>query len=291
MPTPRTRCARSGANAAQRPKAPSTWTQAPASCAWAAICSMGSNAPVFTLPAWAQTIVGPEIVGSASARIRPWPSAGTRTTRCLPSPSRPRLFNSDGWTSSPTMTVTGGASKSPFSSTSHPARASTAWRAAASAVRLAIVPPVTKPATVVDGRPKSSTSQRCATCSSVAATGEAVKAPAFWSHAVASQSAATATGCEPPMTNPKNLGPAVAMVAGEPASSSNAITRSGSEGPAGSASSKRSRPMSASTSGATLRSGSSLRYRSARSAVVRSRSSFMSAPQSTGAVESSCAIR
>ena len=44
--------------------------------------------------------------------------------------------------------------------------------AAASAVRLAIVPPVTKPATDVDGRPRSSTSQRCATCSSVAATGK-----------------------------------------------------------------------------------------------------------------------
>ena len=126
-------------------------------------------------------------------------------------------------------------------------------------MRLAIVAPVTKPATVVEGRPKSSTSQRCATCSSVAATGEAVKAPAFWSHAAASQSAATATGCDPPMTKPKNLGPAEAMVAGEPTSSSSAITRSGSEGWSGSGSSKRSSPMSASASGATRRSGSSRR--------------------------------
>ena len=168
-------------------------------------------------------------------------------------------FTSDGCTSSPTITVTGGAPLRPRSSTSHPTRASTACRAAASAVRLATVAPVTKPATVVGGRPKSSTSQRCVTCSSLAATGEAVKAPPFWSHAAASQSAATATGCDPPMTKPKNLGPADAIVAGEPASSSRAITRSGSSGPSGSASSKRSRPASASTSGLTARSGNSCR--------------------------------
>ena len=124
---------------------------------------------------------------------------------------------------------------------------------------LAIVPPVTKPATVVSGRPKRSISQRCATCSSTAATGDAVKAPAFWSHAVASQAAATVTGCEPPMTKPKNLGPADAIVAGEPASSRSAMTRSGSSGCSGSRSSKRSSAARASGSGATLRSGSPLR--------------------------------
>ena len=73
---PRTRCARSGAAAAQRPKAPSTWTQAPAAWAGRQISPTGSKAPVFTLPACTQTIVGPEIAGSASARIRPWPSTG-----------------------------------------------------------------------------------------------------------------------------------------------------------------------------------------------------------------------
>ena len=86
-----------------------------------------------------------------------------------------------------------------------------------------------------------------------------MNAPAFWSHAVASQLAATATGSDPPMTKPKNRGPAEAMVAGEPASSSSAITLSGSDGPSGSCSSNRSSPMIASTSGATPRSGSSRR--------------------------------
>ena len=80
---------------------------------------------------------------------------------------------------------------------------------------------------------------------------------AFWSQAAASQFAATATGNEPPITKPKNLGPAVATVAGDPASSSRAMTRSGSSGPSGSGSSKRSSPASASASGATRRSGSS----------------------------------
>ncbi len=85
---------------------------------------------------------------------------------------------------------------------------------------------MTNPATVVCGRPKRSTSHRCATCSSVAATGEAVNAPAFWSQAVASHEAATVTGIAPPMTKPKKRGPAVAVVAGEPTSSSRAMTRS-----------------------------------------------------------------
>ncbi len=56
---PSTRCARDGAAAAHRPKAPSTWTHAPASCAAAHAARSGSDAPEFTLPACAQTIAGP----------------------------------------------------------------------------------------------------------------------------------------------------------------------------------------------------------------------------------------
>ena len=48
----------------------------------------GSKAPVLTLPACAQTIVGPCSGGSASARMRPWPSTGTRTTRLRPKPEQ-----------------------------------------------------------------------------------------------------------------------------------------------------------------------------------------------------------
>ena len=50
--------------------------------------------------------------------------------------------------------------------------ARTAWRAAASAVKLAIVAPVTNPTLVPAGRPSSSTSQPPATSSATAAAGE-----------------------------------------------------------------------------------------------------------------------
>ena len=38
--------------------------------------------------------------------------------------------------------------------------------------------------------------------------------PVFWSHAVASQFAASDTGSAPPMTKPKKRGPAMPIVAG-----------------------------------------------------------------------------
>src|SRR5439155_322662 len=64
-----------GKAARQSPNAPSTCSQAPWRFAMSAIGSRGSNAPVFTLPDCAQTIVGalePAItVASASGRIRP----------------------------------------------------------------------------------------------------------------------------------------------------------------------------------------------------------------------------
>ena len=63
--------AREGAAAAHSPKAPSTCTHAPAACATRQTSPTGSNAPVLTLPACAQTIVGPAMRGSCSARRRP----------------------------------------------------------------------------------------------------------------------------------------------------------------------------------------------------------------------------
>ncbi len=52
--------------------------------------------------------------------------------------------------------------------------------------------------------------------SSTVEIGVATNRPAFWSQALASQFAASAAGSEPPITNPKKRGPAVATVAGEP---------------------------------------------------------------------------
>ncbi len=58
-------------------------------------------------------------------------------------PSMPSDLMRDGWASWLTTTWTAGAPKSPWASTSQPTRCSTAWRAAASAVKLATVAPVT----------------------------------------------------------------------------------------------------------------------------------------------------
>ncbi len=44
----------------------------------------------------------------------------------------------------------------------------------------------------------------------------------FWSQLAASQLAASAAACEPPITKPKKRGPAIAVVAGDTVSSSNA---------------------------------------------------------------------
>ena len=73
--------------------------------------------------------------------------------------------------SSPATTSTAGAPMSPSSPTSQPARSRTAWRAAASPVKFAICPPVTKPTLASGGRPKRSSSQPAATSSTTAAAG------------------------------------------------------------------------------------------------------------------------
>ncbi len=70
-------------------------------------------------------------------------------------------------------------------------------------MKLAIVAPVTNPTLVPSGSPRSSTSQAPATSSATAAAGESAYKPAFWSHALVSQSAASAAGRLPPTTNPK----------------------------------------------------------------------------------------
>src|SRR6185437_15840457 len=111
------------------------------------------------------------------------------------------------------------------------------------------------------------------TCSSVAAIGDETKSPAFWSHAAASQLAARAAGTEPPITKPKNRGPAIATVAGDPTSSSVRSTSSGLAPWAGKASSSSERRARASAVGATPRCSSVCRYRAAVPAASFSSSS------------------
>ena len=65
----------------------------------------------------------------------------------------------------------------------------------------------------------------------MAAIGVAAKSPAFWSQADASQLAPSAAGSAPPITKPKNRGPAIPMVAGDPKSSSIRMTSAGAHRP------------------------------------------------------------
>ena len=68
-----------------------------------------------------------------------------------------------------------------------------------------MVAPVAKPTSDSAGSPSSSSSQLPAASSMAAVAGVAKRSPAFWSQALTSQSAASAAGSVPPMTQPKNL--------------------------------------------------------------------------------------
>ena len=63
--------------------------------------------------------------------------------------------------------------------------------------------PVTNPIEAPSGRRSTSRSQPAATASTAAAAGEVTTEKPFWSHAVASQSAANDDGSALPITNPK----------------------------------------------------------------------------------------
>src|SRR6476661_328506 len=91
-------------------------------------------------------------------------------------------------------------------------------------VKLAIVAPLVNPTLVPGGSPSISTSQAAATSSTTAAAGVARNRPTFWSQADVSQSAASAAGTEPPMTNPKYLGLLIVVRPGSTAVTSCSIT-------------------------------------------------------------------
>ena len=104
------------------------------------------------------------------------------------------------------------------------------------------------------GQPEEVAHPSSAMLSSCDTAGVGESNAAFWSHAVASQFAASAAGSEPPITKPKKRGPAMAMVAGEPSSSSSASTSAASDGPSGNGSRRSARRATASAGGATPRS-------------------------------------
>ena len=154
-----------GLAAAQRPNAPSTCTHASFAFAAPPIASKSSHAPVFTLPACAQTIVGPgssavSASASAAASIAPFASAGISTIAASPRPSRRSDRSIVPWRSAPASTRTGGAPCRPSRPTSQPCWCSTHQRPAASPTVLAPWPPVANPTDAVAGIRSSSFSQR-----------------------------------------------------------------------------------------------------------------------------------
>ena len=80
--------------------------------------------------------------------------------------------------------------------------------------------------------------------------GVSTRRPAFWSHALTSQSTASAAGWVPPMTKPKNRPPGIAVRPGSQAAASSSTTAAGSVGPSGSAALERARPSRRSSAAA-----------------------------------------
>src|SRR5258708_32377372 len=194
-------------------------------------------------------------------------------TRLLQNPARLNAFKTEACPSAPTTTSIAGAPNIPSSATSQPAFFSNPYLAAASAVKFAVVAPVTSPPSQSAGRCSASQIQPSATSSSSTPTGDITRKPAFWSHALANQLAASDAGKAPPVTKPKYLPPAVATVAGEPNSSSIATTLRGSLEFSGKASWNLLSSRICGSVGATLRSLISPAYRCPRSAAKLSASS------------------
>ena len=110
---------------------------------------------------------------------------------------------------------------------SQPLRRSTSSRAAARQVKLAIVPPVTKPTALPGGSPSRSSSQVSVSSSTAEWAGVRTRRPEFWSQALTSQSTARAAGWVPPMTKPKNRPPGIAVSPGSHAAASSSTTCGG----------------------------------------------------------------
>jgi hypothetical protein len=104
----------------------------------------------------------------------------------------------------------------------------------ASALKLAICAPVTNPTDTPAGRPSSSANHRPVTSSTTLAAGPRMYRPAFWSQTEVSQSAASAAGVAPPITNPKKRPLDDATTPGSAAAASAATTARGSSGCSGS---------------------------------------------------------
>jgi hypothetical protein len=96
-------------------------------------------------------------------------------------PSIASAFSAVTWSNPLVKTGTGGSPARPLSATSTPRVWPHHWRAAASAVKFAVVAPVVNTPPHSAGRPKSSCNHPSETASSWNARGLPSQAPAFWS--------------------------------------------------------------------------------------------------------------
>ena len=118
---------------------------------------------------------------------------------------------------------------------------------------------MTKPTDAVAGMPSSSFSQAPTASSAAMAAGDMTALNAFWSQPDVRMSAAVAASREPPMTNPKYRGPAVATSPPSAALTRLSITSLGGVGPSGRGPANALRAPSRSSAEITGRVGSEAR--------------------------------
>ena len=119
-----------------------------------------------------------------------------------------------------------------------------------------IVAPVTKPTPLAAGSPSRSSSHADAMSSSAEQVGVTSRSPAFWSHALTNQSAASPAGWVPPTTKPKNRPDGIAVSPASPARAIRSMVSPGGHGPGG-----RSGPNAATRSSIDAWGGTGLRFR------------------------------
>src|SRR2546429_481079 len=226
--TPSASAAVRGERRAKRPKAPSACTQASCARAVSAASRIGSKWPAFTSPALAMTTAGPAFFSSRSRAAGSKLPSGLEqsVTRPRPIPSIASALSAETWMKQLLRTGICGRPARPVSETSTPCCSPHHWRAAARPVKFAVVAPVVRTPPQWAGSPKRSSSHATETCSSRAPSGVASQPPAFWSSRDVTQSAASAAGVEPPITQWKKRGPAERTCASMPSASSSSIAAS-----------------------------------------------------------------
>ncbi len=204
---------------------------------------------------------------SAGRSIRPTASRENVRALARPIPSIASALSALGWMNPLESTGTGGRPSIPSAPTSRPWRSPHHWRAAASPVKFAAVAPVVRAPPHSAGSSKSSLSQPSATVSRRVPSGEPTQLNAFWSSAVASQSAPSAAGVTPPVTKWKKRGPGEAVAASSPAASSSRASTA--PDPSSGSGPPKPRATSSPSSGSTGRSSSAASHADAWSNASR----------------------